>query len=438
MFKRNIEVDLVKWKSSPIRKPLILRGARQVGKTSVIRQFAKNNFDNLFEINLENKETYRKFEGVESVSDFIKRLEVKENRKFVSGNSLLFVDEIQESSDVMNLLRFFAEGRSDIYLIATGSLLSAKLNSDFKIPVGRVEYKYLYPLNFSEYLEATGNVLLKEEINNIKLGDKQSFHEIACDQFKDYVFIGGMPEVVACFAKNKDYFEVKQILSRLYNTYIEDISKYSKSQNQKKYLEWVVEMGPKFAGNLFRYEKFGGSEYKSREMSDAFYITEKVMILNQIASVNSTVLPLNFKLKRPRKLIWLDIGIVNYINNAYPEILDGVYSGKIMEQIVGQTLIPKFGGRTFQLGYWAKDKDEGSAEVDFCFQYNDKIVGLEVKSGMGARSRSLTQMIKDGGKNIIPVQVSWDKLELKENGVLSLPFYLLDRIDAFLDSLKTV
>ena len=419
MFKRNIEAELLEWKLSPIRKPLIIRGARQVGKTSVVRQFAKNNFDYLFEVNLENKETYRKFEAVVSVEDFLKRLEISQNRKFVSGNSLLFIDEIQESSDVMNLLRFFAEERPDIYLIATGSLLSAKINSSFKIPVGRVEYKYLYPLNFSEYLEATENTILKEEINKVKLSDEQSLHEIACQQYRNYVFIGGMPEVVASFARNQNY--------------IEDVSKYAKRQSQKKYLEWVVEMGPKFAGERFRYENFGDSGYKSREMSDAFHVTEKVMILNQIVSVNSTVLPLNFKFKRPRKLIWLDVGIVNDLNNVYPEMLKGIYAGKIMEQIVGQTLISKFKGRSFQLGYWAKDKDEGNAEVDFCFQYKNKIVGIEVKSGVGAKSRSLANMVKVGKNNVIPVQISWNKLEFKKDCVLSIPFYLLERIDDFLD-----
>lgn len=438
MFKRDFENELVEWKKSSIRKPLIIRGARQVGKTSVVREFAKNNFDQLFEINLENKEQFRKFEGVESVNDFLKRIEILENRKFVSQKSLLFIDEIQESSDVMNLLRFFAEERPDIYIITTGSLLEAKLTSDFKIPVGRVEYKYLYPLTFSEYLEATGKNLLKKEIFNIKLGDKENWNDIANDEYKKYTFIGGMPEVVANFSKNNDYFEVKQILSKLYSTYIDDVSKYTKNFAEKKYLEWVVEAGPRFAGGIFQYENFGDSGYRSREMSDAFRIVEKIMVLNQVVSVNSTNIPLNFKFKRPKKLIWLDVGIVNYCNNAYQDLLKGVYNGKIMEQVVGQTLIAKFKNWPFSLGYWAKDKDEGSAEVDFCWQRRDKIIGLEVKSGENLRSRSLNNMIETGKGNVIPVQVSWNKLELLKNGVLNIPFYLLERIDELLASLKTV
>ena len=433
MFKRNIEVELKKWKNDSTRKPLILRGARQVGKTSVIRKFAKENFENLFEINLENKETYRKFENVVSVSDFITRLEVIENRKFTSSNSLLFIDEIQESSDVMNLLRFFAEDRPDIYLITTGSLLEAKLNSDFRIPVGRIEYKFLYPLTFFEYLEATSNQILKKEIESMKLGDTNSLNDMASAEYKNYVYVGGMPAVVAKYVEKQNFFEIKEILSRLYSTYIDDVSKYSKKHGEKKYLEWVVEMGPKYGGCLFRYEKFADSEYRSREMSDAFRVIEKIMILNQVSSVNSTNLPLNFKLKRPKKLIWLDVGIVNYFNNAYPEMIQGIYAGRIMEQIVGQTLITRFNQRRFELGYWSKDKDEGSAEVDFCFQYKDKIVGLEVKSGIGVKSRSLGNMVKEGKGKVIPVQVSWDKLEIGKNGVLSLPFYLLERIDEFLN-----
>lgn len=432
MYKRKLDDELIRWKSSSIRKPLILRGARQVGKTSVVRLFAENNFSDLFEINLENKEHFRIFEGVSSVNDFLKRMEIVWNRKFEAAKALLFIDEIQESQDVLNLLRFFAEDRPDIYLVATGSLLEAKLAPGYKVPVGRVEYKYLYPLTFSEYLEATGNTVLKNEIMNIRLGDRCDWEKIAINEFKKYAFIGGMPEVVANFAKRQDFFETKQILSRLYATYIDDVAKYAKKLSEKKYLEWVVEAGPRFAGGLFRYENFGGSQFRSREMSAAFRTVEKIMVLKQVVSVNSTNLPLNYKFKRPKKLIWLDVGIVNYCNNAYPDLLKNVYSGKTMEQIVGQNLIAEFKEGPMDFGYWAKDKDQGSAEVDFCWQWKDKIVGLEVKSGTALKSRSLFNMVKAGAGRVIPVRVSWNKLSLGQDKVLLVPFYLLERIDEFL------
>ncbi len=433
MFKRTIENELKLWKISTIRKPLVLRGARQVGKTSVIRQFAKDNFDDLFEINLESKEQYRIFEGVLNVDDFLRRLEINRNKKLVPSKSLLFIDEIQESSEIFSLLRFFAEERPDIFIIATGSLLEAKLNIDFKVPVGRIEYKYLYPLTFFEYLNATGNKILMDEINNLQVDTNYSWNDLANEEYKRYVLIGGMPEVVANYSKNKDYFNIKQILSRLYSTYIDDVSKYTRSFAEKKYLEWVVEAGPRLGGEVFKYENFAGSEFKSREMSDAFRLIEKIMILNQIVSVNSTNLPLNFKFKRPKKLIWLDVGIVNYSKNAYSDLMKGNYSGKIMEQIVGQTLVALFSGRNNQLGYWAKNKDEGNAEVDFCWEYQNKIIGLEVKSGIGLKSRSLISMIKSGKGKIVPIEMSFSKLEMKKDGILSLPFYLLERWQDFIN-----
>lgn len=216
-----------------------------------------------------------------------------------------------------------------------------------------------------------------------------------------------------------------------YKTYIDDVGKYTRTMAEKKYLEWVIEAGPRFGGQIFKYENFGGSEFRSREMSDAFALIEKIMILNQVVSVNSTNLPMNFKFKRPKKLIWLDTGIVNYRKNAYPDFINGVYDGRITEQMVGQTLIALFNGENNQLGYWAKDKDEGSAEVDFCWQYKNKMIGLEVKSGVGLKSRSLTSMTKEGKGDVIPIQVSFSKLEMRKDGVLSLPFYLLERWQDF-------
>lgn len=435
MFTRSLEKELVKWKSDPNRKPLIIRGARQVGKTSLVRQFAKHSFAGIFEFNLEKREHFRIFEGVDSVSDFLKRAEISLNQEFIPFQNLLFIDEIQESPEVMNLLRFFAEERSDIYLISTGSLLEAKLSKHFKIPVGRVDFRYLYPLTFLEYLGAVGKDQLAKEIKKVSLGENYGWDEIAKGEFKKYTFMGGMPEVVSDFIDKQDFFGVKQILSGLQTTYIEDVAKYMKKLSERKYLELVVEAGPRFAGSLFRYESFAGSEYRSREISDAFTTVEKAMLLTQVPSINSTNLPLVFKYRRPKKLIWLDAGIVNYSNNLYPELIKGVYGGRLMEQIVGQTLVAGFGGGPIKLGYWAKDKNKGSAEVDFCWQWRDKIVGLEVKSGSNLKSKSLSSMVKSGKGSVLPIQVSWNKLQIRPNGFLNLPFYLLERWEEILQQI---
>jgi predicted AAA+ superfamily ATPase len=250
------------------------------------------------------------------------------------------------------------------------------------------------------------------------------------DEYKQYLLLGGMPEVVADYSINHNFGQCREILTRIHSTYIEDISKYEKSETWRKYLETVVTEGPRVAGSIFNYENFAGSSYKSREMSEALRKVEKTMLCKQLPVINSTILPVIYKQKRSKKLIWLDVGIVNLINNIYPELLTGVYGGKLMEQIVGQTLLAIMSNNLIKLAYFAKDRDMGSAEVDFCFPWKQYLVGIEVKSGDNLNSKSLTSMIKSGEGRVVPIKVSWGKLEVK-NGIINIPFYLLERWEYF-------
>lgn len=433
MFNRYIEVELKKWKTSSIRKPLIIRGARQVGKTSIIRKFGQENFDQVIEINLEKKDQFLVFDKAVNVDDFLKRISLFFDKEIVPGTSLLFIDEIQESKNIMELLRFFSEEKPQLHIITAGSLLEAKIDKNWLIPVGRVDYKYLYPMTFFEYLQAKKKTALLEALKKIKLGDQFKFGDLASELFKDYTVIGGMPEVVSSYINNGAYDEVKTILSRLHTAYIDDIRKYSKSNTDNKYLEQVVENGAKVAGTLFKYENFGGSSYRSREMGEAVQTVEKVMLLKQVMAVNSISLPIVPKGNRPKKMIWLDVGLANFINNAYKEIISGEYKGKIMEQIVGQSLIARGVDKQIDLYYWAKDRDEGSAEVDFCLQLDSRLVGMEIKSGNIFKMKSLFSM-GNADKHIILVRISWDSLKVETwkfaghtYRLLSLPFYLIDR-----------
>ena len=154
MFNRYIEVELKKWKTSSIRKPLIIRGARQVGKTSVVRKFGRENFGQVIEINLEKKDQLLVFDKATSVDDFLKRISLFFDKSVIPDTSLLFIDEIQESKNTMELLRFFSEEKPRLHIIAAGSLLEAKIDKNWLVPVGRVDYKYLYPMTFFEYLLA--------------------------------------------------------------------------------------------------------------------------------------------------------------------------------------------------------------------------------------------------------------------------------------------
>lgn len=440
MFERKLEQELMIWKSDVMRKPLIIRGARQVGKTSLIRKFGKEHYREVVEINLEKKEQWRVFDKTESVEDMLKNISLMMGKRVKADKTLLFIDEIQESQNVMGLLRFFAEERPDLQIITAGSLLEAKMGSGWTIPVGRVDYLNLYPLTFFEYLKAVGKNELVKELSRVRLGDTMQWADMVVGLYKEYVLMGGMPEVVATYAKSQDYQGIKKVFARLITAYEDDIGRYAGGKMEKKYLELVMEFAPRVAGGLFKYENFGESGYRSREIGWAVSKLEQVRLLTQIKAINSLSLPLTYKYKRAKKMIWLDTGIVNFVNNTYQEIVSGGYKGKIMEQMVGQTLIAGGTRRPIELGYWARNRDEGSAEVDFCLQHGDRVVGMEVKSGNIREMKSLFSMIESNGGTVIPVRVSWDKLGIenytysgKQYNILSLPFYLLERWEEFIN-----
>ena len=440
MLYRKLEIELDKWKNNPYRKTLILRGARQVGKTSLVRKWGEANYDEFVEINLEKKNNLNVFDQAQSVSDFINKANIITGKKIFPGKSLIFIDEIQESKNIMELLRFFTEERPDLHLIAAGSLLEAKMTGKWNVPVGRVEYMYLFPMTFFEYLRSVQKGNFLEQLENAEIGKEIIGTNFIEGHFKDYILIGGMPAVVNKYAETGNFSEIKNTLSDMITSYDDDIGKYA-AGSKRKYVEAIFKIAPNYAGQLFNYENFGDLGYKSREVSEAIRRLEQVRLLNQVKAINSLSTPLGYKHKRAKKMIWLDNGLANQANDAFQSISEGIYQGRIMEQIVGQTLIAGGVRRKFELAYWSRNKDEGSAEVDFCWQYNDKIVGLEVKSGNSKNLKSLFSMMDIGGDKVIPVRVSWDKLGLekyvfsgKKYRILSLPFYLLERWEDFISA----
>jgi len=440
MLYRKLEIELDKWKNNPYRKTLILRGARQVGKTSLVRKWGEANYDEFVEINLEKKSNLNVFDKVQSVPDFIKSANIITGKKIFPGKSLIFIDEIQESKNIMELLRFFTEERPDLHLIAAGSLLEAKMTGKWNVPVGRVEYMYLFPMTFFEYLRSVQKGNFLEQLENAEIGKEIIGTNFIEGHFKDYILIGGMPAVVNKYAETGNFSEIKNTLSDMITSYDDDIGKYA-AGSKRKYIESIFKIAPSYIGQLFNYENFGDLGYKSREVSEAIRRLEQVRLLNQVKAINSISTPLGYKHKRAKKMIWLDNGLANQANDAFQSISEGRYQGRVMEQIVGQTLIAGGVRRKFELAYWSRNKDEGSAEVDFCWQYNDKIVGLEVKSGNSKNLKSLFSMMDIGGDKVIPVRVSWDELEVekyvfsgKKYRILSLPFYLLERWEDFISA----
>lgn len=426
-FRRKIEGYLVSWKNKKGRKPLIMRGARQVGKTATLTAFAKH-FPNFIYINLEKPEHARLFSHEVSLAEFEKIVNLSFG-KSLTDNTFLFIDEIQEIPSLLKLLRFFYEEKPRITVAAAGSLFEVRLNEiEQSLPVGRVEYCFMYPLDFLEFLEAFDEKNLADFIHNFHIQDKipHAIHERLLSLFYDYTLIGGMPEAVKIYLETKDIKAVNEVYSNLFLSFRDDIYKYS-NLTKAKYVTFVLEQAPLFAGTTITYENFASSAFKSREIAHSFDILQKAMLVYQVRGTKSSEFPLMAKRKKPPKVLFLDIGFVNYlmgVQSQYLSITDltGLYRGRIAEQIVGQTLLSTYQHSLPNLYYWYA-KSGSQAEIDFCLPYNGNIIGFEVKSGTAGKLRSAHSFLKRV-KNGIIIRAYTGEFKRQEK-LTSLPFYLL-------------
>jgi len=446
MFYRNIIDKLVSWKNSKNRKPLILRGARQVGKTTAVLMFGEKHFSTTLKINLENISHRRLFDYPLSIEDFETIIRIHFHTS-LSPKTLIFIDEIQHSKNLLQLLRFFKEERPEIPVICAGSLLEAMISKGgYQIPVGRVTYEYMYPLTFYEYLNAADKTEILGYLKNIHLDTviPDSIHFLLLKEINQYSLIGGMPEIVSEFCSSTDYQSLLSIYNSLLTGYVEDVFKYT-NQSQSKYTQFVIEHAPYYAGERITYNKFSNSQYGSREISASFDLVEKVMLLKRIRGTVSTNLPIESRFKMPPKIIFLDVGLVNtslginpidFMNN---NDLNAFFNGKIAEQIVCQHLISQRMSQQENIFYWAKPKHKGNAEVDFCFSYKGKIIGLEVKSGKSGTLKSLIEFSKIVSKPVLvrvyAGKMRIDRLASTQQYFLSIPFYLIPSIEVLLDEM---
>ena len=442
MFKRKIIEKLESWKQDKKHKPLILRGARQVGKTTVVNEFGKQ-FDNYLYFNLERKENARLFELEIPLDDLVNMLYATSNSPRNEGTTLIFIDEIQNSTKAISLLRYFYEQKHDLYIIAAGSLLENLVDVNASFPVGRVQYLALRPCSFQEFLGAIG----KNNLLNIlsqKAEYASIYHEHLMYLFNQYAIIGGMPEAVQKFAETKDIIAIEDIYESLIQSYKDDSEKYVKGNKLTDVVRFILSYGWAFSGETITLGNFANSSYKSREVGEAFRILEKAMLLELVYPTSMTQMPIIPETKRMPKLIWFDTGLVNYQAGIRKEIIGSTemldsWRGHIAEQITAQELWALEDRVGQHRSFWARPNN--GAEVDFIFVHNSKVYPIEVKSGTNAHLRSLQSFMDNSDINIA-IRVwskpySIDKVKTpkgKSFTLINLPFYLIENLHQILDN----
>lgn len=443
MFQRLALKALRQWAEKEGRKPLVLRGARQVGKTTLVKIFAEE-FDVFINLNLEEKVNAALFTMEVSFEDLLAGIYAKAGIKMENQRTLIFIDEIQNVPDAVKVLRYFYEKRPDLYVIAAGSLLESLVGNHISFPVGRIEYMALHPCTFTEFLGALGENILVEQIEQLEV--PQSVHSYVMDLFKKYMIVGGLPEAVANYAKRKDWVSLNEIFNSLLSGYKDDIEKYAQRPKEQDILRYILNYGWGLAGQRFQFSKFCSSSYKSAEMGNAFRTLEKTLLLELVYPLISTSFPILPDLKRSPKLLWLDTGLVNYVAGMQESLLftsdtDELWNGHIAEQVVGQELL----GASFAFGvkrmFWVRDARNSQAEVDFVYKYKSHLIPVEVKTGDNSKLRSLHQYMDESQEDIAlrlwngPLTSDLIRLPSgKQYTLYNMPFYYAGQLETFFNN----
>lgn len=442
MFNRLIIKELEQWAVQPSRKPLVIRGARQVGKTTMVNQFAAQ-FDQYIYLNLELAEDKAPFKAFTTIETLVQTLFFLKNKKLnIKNRTLLFIDEIQEVPEALNILRYFYEMEPGIAVIAAGSMLETLFNKNISFPVGRVAYKVMRPVCFPEFLAAIGETAALQQVQNVPVA--LFAHSKLLQLFHTYALIGGMPEIVNHYAQHKDLTALGPIYDSLISSYLDDVEKYAGTASQVLHIRHVIRSSFLLAGKRIKFEGFGNSSYRSREMGEALRTIEKALLLQLVYPNTGAILPLLPDIKKSPRLQVLDTGMLNYFAGIQKEILgttdlNSVYQGAMVEHLVGQEILAFQYLSLASLHFWVREKKDSSAEVDYLFPFDGKLIPVEVKSGTEGKLKSL-HIFMDMAPHTMAVRFYAGEMSIteattltgKKYQLLNLPYYLVSQLENYL------
>lgn len=439
---------LEKWLTSGDRKPLVIRGARQVGKTWLVRYFAKQSNKQLIELNLEKQPLHATLFESNDPHQILLNLSAIHHQKIDPEHCLLFLDEIQTAPHLLSKLRWFAEDLQQLPVVAAGSLLEFTLDDHaFSMPVGRINYMHLEPFSFEEFLLASNQKTLYEYIVNYDLSTDfpMAIHQQLMTLFKEYLFVGGLPAVVVNWMKDRSLSKVNQIQQDLWATYRDDFSKYRRRIALERLDETAMAI-PKMLGQKFVFKRVN-TAVQANTIKQVLDMLAKARICHRVSGCAANGVPLAAGIQEKYfKEIFMDVGLccaalgLNLVQiNAADEIAL-INSGGIAEQVVGQLL------RTVDPPYiepalycWHREVLGSNAEIDYVIQHENKVIPIEVKAGstgslkslhlfMELKKLPLAVRINSDLPSKTDINVKTQKQQLIEYSLLSLPFYLVGQV----------
>ncbi len=443
MIARNLYHLLLDWKNSSSKLPLILRGARQVGKTTLINEFGLL-YDQYLYFNLEKSEDSVLFKDLDDLGRLIQLLFISRGFQINPEKStLIFIDEVQEKPEVIEVLRYFKEDYSQFDVIVTGSLLEFGLDKLAKVPVGRVEYMELHPINFKEYLRGLGQESVIELLGNPPL--ENSFLPVVYKYFHEFALIGGMPGIAAAYLKERDITRVRNLYAGIIESYRSDVEKYATTDKNRRIIRHIMETAPNEIDNRINLNRFGASDFRTREVKEAMDSLSKAKLIELVYPTTQTAPPMVSDFKKRPRLHFLDFGLINYQLGLHQELLSikdlhQSSKGKLVQQIVNQEIksldyLPG-GIRAF----WVRQERGASSEVDILYPFRNMLIPIEVKSGASGTLRSLHEFM-DRCPHHFALRIYGGKLSIdelrtskgKKYKLLNLPYFLSAWIKIYLN-----
>lgn len=433
-MKRIIDQRLIAWKDLSHRKPLLLRGARQVGKTHAIRQLGKS-FDSFVEINFESDA------GVQNIFDLdldperiIRDLTLITSKRITPGKTLLFFDEIQEVPKALLSLRYFYEKLPSQHIIAAGSLLDFTTQA-VGIPVGRVSSLYMYPLSFFEFLCACGHTLIAQELltHSVKIPMSEPVHQKLLNLLGEYLAIGGMPEAVALWQSTRDPQICFDVHHALIDTYRQDFAKYAK-KFQIKYIEVLFNAIPRQLGKKFKYSSIEG-DYRKRELAPCLDLLSTAGIIHPIMRSAGNGIPLGAEADpNDFKVVFLDVALSQTMLGLdlkswflHPQ-QEFINKGALIEAFVGQELLAyAHPSSKTSLFYWRRNAQGSEAEIDYLMQDKAQVIPIEVKSGLGTTLKSMHMFLESHPKSFYGLRLSTNNYSMHDK-IHSYPLYAMVQI----------